>query len=207
MPEPPFDYSEFDEGRDYNYWTLNPVLQSEAERYYPDEEFSWAADKLAAFGALVGNTIAANADRIDEHGPEVQTYDKHGDLLNEVTYHPDQFENERLIYEHGIVADAFRQPPGRDEPVGLLHTLTEQLLLSYADTGLVCAQSMTSGTALVLRNHDHSDEFTDYFERLTARDYEETIEGAMFLTEEQGGSDVGANETVAEPVTADRMGA
>jgi hypothetical protein len=29
----------------------------------------------------------------------------------------------------------------------------------------------------------------------------------MFLTEEEGGSDIGANETIAEPVTADRMGA
>ena len=56
---------------------------------------------------------------------------------------------------------------------------------------------MTTGVALVL------DEFDDgsldgYFEGLTSRDADEHIEGAMFLTEKQGGSDVGANETVAE---------
>jgi len=205
MVDPPFDYNTFDEGRHVNYWELNPVLQDEAERLYPDNEFAWAEEKLDEFGHIVGHTIADNADRIDQHGPELQTHDKHGELLNEVQYHPDQFENERLIYEHGIVADAFHAPPGRDEPVGLLHTLTEQLLLSYADTGLVCAQSMTSGAALALRNHDHSGDYTEYLNRLTTRDYESAIEGAMFLTEEQGGSDVGANETVAEPVTTPRQ--
>lgn len=207
MDQPPFDYGSFDEGRDVNYWELNPVLRAEAERQYPDDEFAWAEDRLHEFGHIVGHTIAENADRIDRHGPELRTHDKHGDLLNEVQYHPDQFENERLIYEHGIVADAFDAPPGRDEPLGLLHTLTEQLLLSYADTGLVCAQSMTSGAALALRNHDHTGEYEEYLDRLTSREYESAIEGAMFLTEEQGGSDVGANETVAEPVVTPRQAA
>ncbi|KPN29223.1 isovaleryl CoA dehydrogenase [Halolamina pelagica] len=199
MVDPPFEYSEFDEGRHVNYWTLNPALQDEARRLYPEDEFEWAAANLAAFGGLVGEPIADNADRIDTHSPELRTHDKHGQLLNEVQYHPDQHENERLIYEHGIVADAFTAPPGRDDPVGLLHTLTEQLLLSYADTGLVCAQSMTAGAALVLRNHDHAGTYSQYLDALTTRDYDSAIEGAMFMTEEQGGSDVGATETVAEP--------
>lgn len=201
MDTPPFDYSQFEEERHVNYWELNPPLQDEAKRVYPTDEYEWAEAKLAEFGRLVGHTIADNADRIDRHGPELHTHDKHGDLRNEVRYHPDQFQNEKLIYEHGIVADAFDAPPTRDDPVGLLHTLTEQLLLSYADTGLVCAQSMTSGAALTLRNHDTSGDYTEYLDRLTARDYETVIEGGMFLTEEQGGSDVGANETIAVPET------
>ncbi|UWG47018.1 Acyl-CoA dehydrogenase [Halanaeroarchaeum sp. HSR-CO] len=205
MVDPPIDYGALDEGRHVNYWDVNPVLQEEAKRRYPDDEFEWAEEKLQEFGRLVGHTIADNADRIDSHGPTLQTHDKYGELLNRVEYHPDQFENERLIYEHGIVADAFEAPDGRDEPVGLLHTLTEQLLLSYADTGLVCAQSMTSGAALTLRNHDHTGEYTEYLNRLTSRDYESAIEGAMFLTEEQGGSDVGSAETVSEPAMAPRQ--
>jgi len=202
MMDPPFDYGTYDEGRYLNYWDLNPVLQEEVRRLYPDDEYEWAEEKLREFGRIVGHTIADNADRIDDHGPQLQTHDKYGELLNDVQYYPDQFENERLIYEHGIVADAFQAPPGRDEPIGLLHTLTEQLLLSYADTGLVCAQSMTSGAALTLRNHDHTGDYDEYLDRLTSKEYETAIEGAMFLTEEQGGSDVGAAETVAEPVVS-----
>jgi acyl-CoA dehydrogenase len=207
MEEPPFDYSEYEEGRHVNYWQLNPALQEEVRRTYPGDEFEWAEERLDEFGEVVGETIADNADRIDTHDPELQTYDKHGDLLNEVHYHPDQFENEEAIYERGIVADAFKAPPGRDEPMGLLHTLTMQLLLSYVDTGLVCAQSMTSGAALVLRNHDHGNHYEEYLDRLASRDYDRVIEGAMFLTEEQGGSDVGASETVAQPAGVPRQAA
>ncbi|WP_327052021.1 acyl-CoA dehydrogenase family protein [Halomicrococcus gelatinilyticus] len=196
---PPFDYGDLDAGRDVNYWRHDPALQAEARRVYPDDEFEWAESKLDDFGDVVGTTIADNADVVDDHGPELHTYDRAGEVANEVVYHPVQAENEQLTYERGVVADAFRAPPDREEPVGIVHTLTMQLLLSYADTGFVCPVSMTAGAALVLRNHDDG-HLEDYFERLTSRDVDHLIEGAMFLTERQGGSDVGANETVAEPV-------
>ena len=202
MTSPPFDYGDHDAGRHLNYWRHDPALQAEARRVYPDDEFAWAESRLDEFGGVVGETIADNADVVDEHGPELHTYDREGEVANEVTYHPAQAENERLTYERGIVADAFHAPPGRDEPVGLVHTLTMQLLLSYVDTGFVCPVSMTAGAALVLRNHDDG-HLDDYFEGLTSRDCDDLVEGAMFLTEKQGGSDVGANETVAEPVDPD----
>lgn len=200
MTDEPFDYSAYDEGRHVNYWRLDPALRAEAERVYPESEFAWATSRLDEFGELVGNTIADNADVIDAHGPALHTYDRDGNVENLVEYHPAQHENERLTYESGIVADAFDPPSGRDEPVGLVHTLTMQLLLSYVDVGFVCPVSMTAGAALVLRNHDADDELDDYFEALTSRSSESVVEGAMFLTEQQGGSDVGAIETIAEPV-------
>ncbi|MFC4990094.1 hypothetical protein [Saliphagus infecundisoli] len=89
MTKPPFDYDRYEEGRGVNYWELNPPLQEEVHRTYPADEFEWAEERLTEFGAVVGETIADNADRIDDHEPELQTYDKHGDLLNEVHYHPD----------------------------------------------------------------------------------------------------------------------
>ena len=202
MIGPPFEYDRFEEGRHLNYWEENVPLRREAERVYPESEFEWAEDRLSEFGEVVGHTIADNADVVDDHGPEIRTYDRYGELSNDVIYHPAQFENERLVYESGIIADAFSPPSDREAPVGLLHTLTMQLLLSYVDVGLVCAQSMTAGAALVLRNHDRDGHFEEYLAGLTAREYEDVIEGGMFLTEEQGGSDVGANETIAEPVGA-----
>jgi len=200
MTSPPFDYGAFEEGRHLNYWTLEPALEREAARVYPEDEYEWAEPILESFAQTVGETLADNSDAIDEHGPILHTYDKRGDLRNEVEYHPAQFENERLSYESGMVADAFHPPPGREDPVGLLHTLTMQTVLSYVDAGLVCPVSMTAGAALVLRNHDDEGLYDRFFRQLTSRTYEDLIQGAMFLTEEQGGSDVGAAETVAERV-------
>ncbi|WP_458210801.1 acyl-CoA dehydrogenase family protein [Haladaptatus sp. NG-SE-30] len=206
MTSPPFDFGSFDEGRGMNYWRFDPALQAEARRVYPDDEFEWAESRLDEFGAIVGSAIADNSDVVDDHGPELEPYDKHGNVRNHVRYHPAHLENERLTYERGIVADAFRAPPERYEPVGLIHTLTMQLLLSYVDAGFVCPVSMTAGAALVLRNHDEDGSLDEYFEGLTSRNHDDLIEGAMFLTEEQGGSDVGATETVATPVKSTEDG-
>jgi acyl-CoA dehydrogenase len=152
------------------------------------------------FGATVGETIAPNSDVVDEHAPELRTCDRHGDLLDAVDAHPARRENERLAFESGLVADAFRAPADRDAPVGLVYPLAMQTLACHADVGLGRAVSMIAGVALGLQNHDEAGYYRDRFRELTARDYEAVSQGAMFLTERQGGSDVGADETVAEPV-------
>ncbi|MXV62949.1 acyl-CoA dehydrogenase [Natronorubrum sp. JWXQ-INN-674] len=191
------DYGQFEEGRAVNYWALDRTIRRELRRIYTDEEFEWAEPRLAEFGECVGHTIADNADFVDDHGPELEPYDKHGDIQNCVRYPAEQLENERLAYEQGIVADAFEAPPGRDEPMPLSHNLAMQYLLCYADAGFDCPVAMTAGVALVLEKFDDG-ALEEYYDGLTARNYEDVIEGAMFLTEKQGGSDVGANETRAE---------
>ncbi|MDG5758485.1 acyl-CoA dehydrogenase family protein [Natronococcus sp. A-GB1] len=191
------DYGRYEEGRNVNYWELDRTLQRELRRTYTDEAFEWAEPRLEAFGETVGHMIADNADYIDDHGPELEPYDKHGEVQNRVRYPAEQFENERLAYEAGIVADVFEAPPGREEPMALSHNLAMQYLLCYADPGFDCPVAMTAGAALVLEKFG-DESLEPYLEALTSRDYDDLIEGAMFLTEKQGGSDVGANETRAE---------
>ena len=190
------DFGEFDEGRGVNYWTLDRTLQRELERVYTESEFAWAESRLSSFGRTVGQTIADNADYIDDNGPVLEPYDKHGELQNYVRYPAEQREDEELVYEAGIVADSFRAPPDREEPMPFSHNLAMQYLLSYADPGFDCPVAMTTGAALVLERFGDED-LEPYYSALTSRDYDDLIEGAMFLTEKQGGSDVGANETRA----------
>ncbi len=194
----PIDYGQFDEGRHCNYWRLDRTLQRELERVYPEAAYEWAEPRLSAFGEVVGHTIADNADYIDDHGPELHTYDKHGEVQNFVRYPAEQAENERLTYESGVVADVFRAPPGREEPMPLTHYFGMLYLLAYAETsGFVCPVAMTAGAALVLEKFDDGD-LAAYRDALTSRSRADLAEGAMFLTEKQGGSDVGAAETTAE---------
>jgi acyl-CoA dehydrogenase len=202
MPTDPIEYGRLDAGRDCNYWTLDPTLRYEARRVYPDDAFAWAEPLLSEFGAVCGNEIADRADRIDRHPPQLHTYDADGEILNEVEYHPDQAANERVTYgEFRLTHDPFHAPPDRDEPAGFTHALVMQALLSYCDVGFCCPASMTVGAAVALDAADAWDDpvLGDYLDRLTTADPTEHIEGAMFLTEKQGGSDVGANEVRAEP--------
>ncbi len=203
MAEDAIDYGQLDAGRDCNYWELDRTLRFAAEQAYPEGEWEWAEDRLEDWGNVVGKTISENSAIVDRHGPELHTYDRDGTVQNEVEYHPLQIADERLTYEFGVVADAFEAPPDREEPTGLLHHLLQNGLLSFADPGFACPVAMTGGAALVLEKFAEDspdpDLLREYYEGLTARDYEDVVEGAMFLTEKQGGSDVGANETVAEP--------
>lgn len=162
-----------------NYWVADPTLQRVIRRAYEradaannknDEEpptastdsnrehdrFAVAEPSLRDYGRVVAETIADNADLIDDRGPTLHTYDRDGEVRNHVEYHPAQFENERLTYgpDAGVVAYAFHAPPDGEEPLGLLHTLSMGALLSYADPGLYCPVSMTAGVALVLDRFD-----------------------------------------------------
>jgi len=194
----PIDYSQFKEGRNVNYWALDQTLQNEIRRIYDDDEFNWGESRLAAFGEAVGHEMADNADTVDEHGPELHTYDKDGNVANEVEYHPAQFENERLMFEYGTVADAFEAPSSRDAPMPHSHSVAMEHLLSYADTGLGCPTGMTAAAGVLFNQHNDDPRFEQFYEGTVARDYDDAMLAAMFLTEKQGGSDVGRTETVAE---------
>jgi acyl-CoA dehydrogenase len=207
MPSSPLDYSTLESGRDCNYWELDRTIQSAARRAYDDEEFEWAEQHLSNLGRVTGTTVVENSEIIDRNGPELHTYDRWGEVQNEVEYHPRQHENERITYsEFGLSHDVFHAPPDRDEPLGFVHTLTMETLLSFADPGFVCPVAMTVGAAIVLDRFGESERSEEYFRRLTTRDPDEYIEGAMFLTEKQGGSDVGANETTAVEADIDEEG-
>ncbi|WP_276258798.1 acyl-CoA dehydrogenase family protein [Haloglomus litoreum] len=195
----PLAYESLDEGRHCNYYRYDRTLQFELAYRCADAELDWGAPRLRDFGELVGHTVVDNADTVEAHPPELTAYDKDGDRVNEVEYHPAHLENERLVYESGLIADAFEAPPGRDEPVSFPFHFGQFYLMEYASSvGLSCPGAMTGGAALVLDKFDDGS-LDEFYEGLTARTYEDLVTGAMFLTEKQGGTDVGANEVTAEP--------
>lgn len=196
---PPLDVDGLDSGRRCNYFGLDGTFRREIERVYPEAALPDARERLDRFGAIVGETVADNADVVDRNGPRLHTFDAEGERANRVVRHPAHRENERLVWEAGIVADSFRPPPGREEPLPLAHNLAMQYLLCYADVGLDCSVAMSAGVALVLERFEDVDggPLAPYYDALTSRSYEDHVQGAMFLTERRGGSDVGATETVA----------
>ncbi|PSP49271.1 acyl-CoA dehydrogenase [Halobacteriales archaeon QH_7_69_31] len=186
-----------------NYWQLDRALQRTVRRRCGTD-----ADRdqvLEEFGGLVGTTVTENADVVEDNPPELTTYDDRGGPLNEVTYHPFHVDNERHVYEHGVIANRFSAPPGFDEPFDDVEHFAQFYLMEYASSvGLGCPAAMTGGAALVLEKFDDGT-LEDYYDALTTRDYDDLATGAMFLTEKQGGSDVGANRVRAEPTDSDRI--
>jgi alkylation response protein AidB-like acyl-CoA dehydrogenase len=71
--------------------------------------------------------------------------------------------------------------------------------LSQAEQGLFCPVCLTAGTAWLLERFASPELKAKYLPRVASPTYDELWEGAMFLTERAGGSDVGANTLEARP--------
>ena len=88
--------------------------------------------------------------------------------------------------------------------LGMLNSHTRALALFYlssinGEAGHNRPLACTAGLIKILQ-YVASPEIRDqYLERLLIPDYDKHLHGAQFLTEIQGGSDVGANATVASP--------
>jgi alkylation response protein AidB-like acyl-CoA dehydrogenase len=152
---------------------------------------------LGESGALA-TELSARADR---QSPKLETHDARGMRIDRVVQHPDYLELQKLSYGRGIVGIKF------DRKFLAKHGAHRHLVgfgagyyFAQSEIGLYCPICMTDGVARVLERRPEGTQ-TGLYERtighLATSDPGELWQGAMFLTEKQGGSDVGANAVTA----------
>ena len=129
----------------------------------------------------------------DKHGPELRRYDRWGQEVDEVVHHPNWTLNKADLVRNGFVS--LEALAGR--PVPGVVTASVSYLVSQAETAIYCGLGMTSGAADIVERYAPASTRSDLLGRLRSLDPDEAWEGGMFLTERQGGSDVGANTTRA----------
>ena len=152
-----------------------------------------AEEHVGRFGALVGEVIAPRAEVTDKHGPVLRRYDRWGEEVDEVVHHPNWTQNKADLVRNGFVS--LEALAGR--PVPGVVTASVSYLVSQAETAIYCGLGMTSGAADIVERYAPAAARDDLLGRLRNLDPDEAWEGGMFLTERQGGSDVGANTTRA----------
>ncbi len=188
------DYAEHEQAIGLDWYRLDPNLAFLLDRYLPDPaERIYAEELVAPYGPLVGGTIASRAEETDAHGPVLRRYDRWGSEVGEVVHSPTWLENKADLVRHGFVgaaADARRPVPG-------VVTASRAYLVSQAETAIYCGLGMTGGAADVVGRWGPESVKDAIVSRLTSLDPATSWEGGMFLTERQGGSDVGANTTRA----------
>jgi acyl-CoA dehydrogenase len=152
--------------------------------------------------------LAALADR---NPPTLRTHSPQGDRIDAVDYHASYRHMEVLAYGGGIVGAKFTGDlVGADRAIRHGVGFGAGYYFAQVESGMYCPICMTDGVARILEMHTPADPFgRDVAQRtiahLATRDRAELWRGAMFLTEIQGGSDVGANAVVAKP-DADAFG-
>jgi acyl-CoA dehydrogenase len=188
------DYAQFDQAIGLDWYEMDPNLSFLLDLYLPDPaDRSFAEEQVARFGALVGQVIAPRAEETDHHGPVLRRYDRWGYEVDEVEHHPTWTANKADLVRNGFVSlEAYA---GRPAPAVVGASVS--YLVSQAETAIYCGLGMTAGAADIVERHAPAAVAGDVVGRLRSLDPDEAWEGGMFLTERQGGSDVGANTTRA----------
>ncbi len=183
----------------YDVFGADPALREAVDR----EGAGWARPDLTMLGALAGTAGAQELGRLaNENRPVLRTHDRYGNRIDVVDYHPAYHELMSTSVAHGLHAGPWADP--RD---GAHVARAAKVIVWYqVDAGHICPVSMTYAVVPALR---HQPEVARRWEpMICSATYDPAnlpvtekagVTCGMALTEKQGGSDVRANTTRADP--------
>jgi hypothetical protein len=151
--------------------------------------------RARAFGRAVLDEVAPAVAQCEQsgRGPELRRWDGTGRRVERVEFDGAYHDAGAAIWASGLVADS--AAPGRAfEQAALLYLLSLE-----GEAGHACPAVCTIGMVRALRRRADPAVRDRFVPPLVEPDYTRAQRASQFLTEVQGGSDVGANATVAEP--------
>ncbi|MET9513691.1 acyl-CoA dehydrogenase family protein [Streptomyces sp. NPDC002994] len=189
---------------EYDVFTADRALSEAVERHIAPELAEEVREDLAGLGRTAGSFQAQEwGVQANENPPKLRTHDRYGHRIDEVEFHPAWH---RLLGK--AVAAGLTDAWGR--PGGHVRRAAGFLVWTQAEAGHGCPLSMTHAAVPALRTDPAL--AAEWEPRLTSHVYEEGLRspslkaGALFgmgMTEKQGGSDVRANTTHAEPLAGE----
>ncbi|MFV0297582.1 MAG: acyl-CoA dehydrogenase family protein [Hyphomicrobiaceae bacterium] len=158
-----------------------------------------ATANLDKLGALVGQRLEELALTADKNPPVLSIRARNGAPSEIVHKHPAYVELERYAFgEFGLAAMSHRAGVfGIDRKLPPIIKYALVYLFVQAEFGLCCPLSMTDSLTRTLVKFGSRELVERYFEGLTSQDLETLHQGAMFMTEQAAGSDVGVIDTTA----------
>ncbi|MCC5953773.1 MAG: acyl-CoA dehydrogenase family protein [Acidimicrobiia bacterium] len=185
---------------DYDVFAADGALVAAVAR----EGGGHATEELGALGRLAGSSEAQEWGRqANANPPVLRTHDRYGHRLDVVDYHPDYHRLMTAALRHGLHA----APWAEGRPGAHVVRAAKVICWYQVDGGHICPVSMTYASVPALR---HEADLAEVWEgKLTSPVYDPAnrpgedkagITVGMAMTEKQGGSDVRANTTTAEPL-------
>src|SRR3982750_482834 len=184
-----------------NFYRADPVLTDLLRLHLPEALFRHIEPHLDRLGELAGGHLDECARLADRHTPVLHQRDRFGRDSQYIEYHPAYRELEKAAFgEFGIHAMSIRKGimgwPDK-YPVVAKHAFT--FLFNQAEFGLGCPINVTDGCAKLLNNFGDEALKARYLDGLTQTDMSRLTQGGQFMTEKEGGSDVGTLTTRALP--------
>ncbi|OUM84678.1 MAG: isovaleryl-CoA dehydrogenase [Bacillus thermozeamaize] len=183
-----------------NFYLEDPNLQYLMRRYLPASMQEWADRELTRFGELVAGPVDERAAYTDREGkPRLVKYNRRGEDISLIVKNEGYLQTVKEVYGMGIVGYLYRDIPELGCKAPYMYSYLQGYLLSESEPGFYCPVTLTMSAAHLVDRYGTPEQKEAYLTGLTSLDAETLYEGATWLTERQGGSDVGANLTVAVP--------
>ncbi|MBC7637274.1 MAG: acyl-CoA dehydrogenase family protein [Acetobacteraceae bacterium] len=184
-----------------NFYRADPSLADVLRLYLPKDLFAHIDPHLDRLGGLAGGRLDECARIADRHTPVLHHRDRFGRDVQHIEYHPAYRELEAAAFgQFGIHAMSHRKGIlgwAGTYPSVAKHAFT--YLFNQAEFGLGCPINVTDGAAMLLSRFGTDELKAKYLDGLTQTDMALLTQGAQFMTEKEGGSDVGALTTRAIP--------
>jgi alkylation response protein AidB-like acyl-CoA dehydrogenase len=176
-----------------NFYAYDKYFQRSLEFLWGRDVYQSNASRLNRFGALVAQEIDPLVSEMSQHPglPKLASFDLIGNRVEEINFHPNHHEIGRRIYSSGMMG-VYKESGSNLLSLSLFF-LSSQL----GEAGHNCALACTAGMIKALKSKGSAGLKDKYLPALLDDSYGDHLSGAQFLTEIQGGSDVGANSTTA----------
>lgn len=182
-----------------NFYRADPALADLLRLHLPEALMRHIEPHLDRLGELAGGVLDECARMADRHPPVLHQRDRFGYDRQWIEYHPAYRELEKAAYgEFGIHAMSHRKGIlGWPDiyPAVAKHAFT--FLFNQAEFGMGCPINVTDGAARLLSRFGDEALKTKYLDGLTQTDMARLTQGGQFMTEKEGGSDVGSLTTRA----------
>src|ERR1019366_9347047 len=182
-------------GRPANYFDAAPHLARMLELGAGAARASAIAPSLRSFGGVVATAVEPAVATMERHRdlPALIAYDAVGRRVDQIEFHPAYEMVGRAAWGSGLLA-VNRGGHGAFEQAALFY-----LLAHVGEGGHACPVVCTAGLARAVERRGDKRLADAYLDGLFQTDYDACLRGSQFLTEVQGGSDVGANAAIAIP--------
>ena len=193
---------------DVNLFTSDRSLCETVAR----EGGGWAAEDLEVFGGVTGSATAIELGRLaNAHPPELQSFDAGGRRIDHVEFHPAYHEIMAISMAQGLHCSTWQHLLNDAPPQAGAHVARAAgfYLAAQMEPGHCCPITMTHASVAAL---GHAPALAaEWLPRILACTYDPATSPAslksavtlgMGMTERQGGTDVRANTTRAEPLGA-----
>jgi putative acyl-CoA dehydrogenase len=191
---------------DINLFTGDRALLEAVNR----EGAAHAAKRLTAFGAICGTAEAFQRGRLaNENTPRLKPFDSKGRRLDTVEFHPAYHELMDVSMREGLHCSAWdhlAKPGAEPLPGANVARSAGTYMAIQMEAGHQCPITMTNAAVPALLVEPELAKW--WIPKILSRTYDKSFQPAsakrgvtigMGMTEKQGGTDVRANSTRAEP--------